>query len=43
VLAAASVVAIAALVVMAFPQLRPHGRRHRTTQTPSDKRPRQAA
>jgi UDP-GlcNAc:undecaprenyl-phosphate/decaprenyl-phosphate GlcNAc-1-phosphate transferase len=43
VLAAASVVAIAALVVMAFPQLRPHGRRHRSTQTPSDKRPRQAA
>jgi UDP-GlcNAc:undecaprenyl-phosphate/decaprenyl-phosphate GlcNAc-1-phosphate transferase len=44
VLSVASLVAIAALVVMAFPQLRPHGRRHRTAQQPADhQRPRQPA
>jgi HAMP domain-containing protein len=44
VLSVASLVAIAALVVMAFPQLRPHGRRHRgAAEQPSDHRPRQPA
>ena len=44
VLGVASLVAIAALVVMAFPQLRPHGRRHRTAEQPTDHhRPRQPA
>jgi HAMP domain-containing protein len=41
VLSVASLVAIAALVVMAFPQLRPHGRRHRGSQRSADERPRQ--
>jgi UDP-GlcNAc:undecaprenyl-phosphate/decaprenyl-phosphate GlcNAc-1-phosphate transferase len=43
VLSVASLVAIAALVVMAFPQLRPHGRRHRTAERSADERPRQPA
>jgi UDP-GlcNAc:undecaprenyl-phosphate GlcNAc-1-phosphate transferase len=41
VLSVASLVAIAALVVMAFPQLRPHGRRRRGSQRSADERPRQ--
>jgi UDP-GlcNAc:undecaprenyl-phosphate GlcNAc-1-phosphate transferase len=41
VLSVASLVAIAALVVMAFPQLRPHGRRHRSAERSTDERPRQ--
>jgi UDP-GlcNAc:undecaprenyl-phosphate GlcNAc-1-phosphate transferase len=41
VLSVASLVAIAALVVMAFPQLRPHGRRHRKTDESAEGRPRQ--
>lgn len=41
VLTSASAVAIAALVVMAFPQLRPHGRRHRGPVHRSEERPHQ--
>ncbi len=41
VLSVASLVAIAALVVMAFPQLRPHGRRHQTAEASTGGRPRQ--
>jgi UDP-GlcNAc:undecaprenyl-phosphate GlcNAc-1-phosphate transferase len=43
VLSVATLVAIAALVVMAFPQLRPHGRRHRAPARQADERPRQPA
>ena len=41
VLSVASLVAIAALVVMAFPQLRPHGRRHQSAEAAAGGRPRQ--
>jgi UDP-GlcNAc:undecaprenyl-phosphate/decaprenyl-phosphate GlcNAc-1-phosphate transferase len=41
VLTSASAVAIAALVVMAFPQLRPHGRRRRRPVRRSEERPHQ--
>jgi UDP-GlcNAc:undecaprenyl-phosphate GlcNAc-1-phosphate transferase len=41
VLSVASLVAIAALVMMAFPQLRPHGRRRRTAPKSEEPRPRQ--
>jgi UDP-GlcNAc:undecaprenyl-phosphate/decaprenyl-phosphate GlcNAc-1-phosphate transferase len=43
VLSVASLVAIAALVMMAFPQLRPHGRRHRSAPSSTEDRPRQPA
>jgi UDP-GlcNAc:undecaprenyl-phosphate/decaprenyl-phosphate GlcNAc-1-phosphate transferase len=43
VLSVASMIAIAALVVMAFPQLRPHGRRHRPPRKTQEERPRQPA
>ncbi len=43
VLSVASLVAIAALVVMAFPQLRPHGRRNRDADKSAEDRPRQPA
>jgi UDP-GlcNAc:undecaprenyl-phosphate GlcNAc-1-phosphate transferase len=41
VLSVASLVAVAALIVMAFPQLRPHGRRRRPTEKTAGRRPRQ--
>jgi UDP-GlcNAc:undecaprenyl-phosphate GlcNAc-1-phosphate transferase len=41
VLSIATLVAIAALVMMAFPQLRPHGRRRRASHKATESRPRQ--
>ena len=43
VLSVATLAALAVLFVMAFPQLRPHGRRHRTAHKTHEQRPRQAA
>jgi UDP-GlcNAc:undecaprenyl-phosphate/decaprenyl-phosphate GlcNAc-1-phosphate transferase len=43
VLSVASLIAIAVLVVMVFPQLRPHGRRHRASHNTQEQRPRQPA